>query len=147
MLDEATAMTASAQRVNSNAERTAVAVDQALKNAQVVAAASEQLAASIREVASQVDHASEVARDASGKGAAARETIRTLAGAGERISHVTRLISDIASQTNLLALNATIEAARAGEAGKGFAVVAGEVKALASQTARATAEISQQIDS
>ena len=48
--------------------------------------------------------------------------------------------------TNLLALNATIEAARAGEAGKGFAVVAGEVKALAAQTAKATAEIGSQID-
>ena len=57
-----------------------------------------------------------------------------------------RLISDIAGQTNLLALNATIEAARAGGAGRGFAVVAGEVKALAAQTAKATAEIGQQIE-
>ena len=55
------------------------------------------------------------------------------------------LINDIAGQTNLLALNATIEAARAGDAGKGFAVVASEVKNLASQTARATEEISSQI--
>jgi methyl-accepting chemotaxis protein len=58
---------------------------------------------------------------------------------------VVNLISSIAAQTNLLALNATIEAARAGEAGKGFAVVAQEVKALASQTSKATAEISAQI--
>ena len=57
---------------------------------------------------------------------------------------VTKL--NVSCQTNLLALNATIEAARAGEAGKGFAVVAAEVKALATQTARATAEITQQID-
>ena len=61
------------------------------------------------------------------------------------IGDVVKLINEIASQTNLLALNATIEAARAGEAGKGFAVVAGEVKALASQTATATEEISSQI--
>jgi aerotaxis receptor len=147
MREEANAMTASADRVNANSERTAVAVDHALKNVQLVAAASEELAASIREVASQVDHASLVARDASGKGADAREAIRSLASAGERISTVVRLIADIASQTNLLALNATIEAARAGEAGKGFAVVASEVKALATQTANATTEITQQIDS
>jgi methyl-accepting chemotaxis protein/aerotaxis receptor len=146
MLDGARAMTESAERVNANTGRAAAAVDQALRNAQVVASASEQLAASIREVSSQVDHASTVAREASGKGVAAREAIRSLATAGERISSVVRLIADIASQTNLLALNATIEAARAGDAGRGFAVVAGEVKALATQTASATSEITAQID-
>ena len=55
------------------------------------------------------------------------------------------LIQAIAAQTNLLALNATIEAARAGEAGRGFAVVAHEVKALAGQTAKATAEIGENV--
>jgi methyl-accepting chemotaxis protein len=72
-------------------------------------------------------------------------TVQGLSAAAAKIGDVVKLISDIASQTNLLALNATIEAARAGEAGKGFAVVASEVKSLASQTAKATDEISAQV--
>jgi methyl-accepting chemotaxis protein len=64
-----------------------------------------------------------------------------LGGALKQVAMAAGSISAIARQTNLLALNATIEAARAGEAGKGFAVVASEVKALARQTAEATAAI------
>jgi methyl-accepting chemotaxis protein/aerotaxis receptor len=147
MARDADQMADSAERVSANAERVSGAADQAMRNAQIVASASEELAASIHEVSSQVDHASAVARSAAAKGADARDTIRSLSQAAEQIGSVVRTIADIAGQTNLLALNATIEAARAGAAGKGFAVVAGEVKTLASQTAKATEEISRQIAS
>ena len=73
------------------------------------------------------------------------EVVRGLSEEARKVGDVVKLIAAIASQTSLLALNATIEAARAGEAGKGFAVVAGAVKSLASQTARATEDISAQV--
>jgi len=115
-------------------------------NAQSVAAATEELAASIAEISRNVGQAASVSETAVAETARADEMVQGLAVAAERIGAVVSLISQIAGQTNLLALNATIEAARAGEAGKGFAVVASEVKLLANQTAKATEEITQQID-
>ena len=76
---------------------------------------------------------------------ATNEMIGRLAEAAKRIGDVVGLIRSIAEHTNLLALNATIEAARAGNAGRGFAIVASEVKSLATETAKATEEISGQI--
>jgi methyl-accepting chemotaxis protein len=122
-----------------------VSADQASANVQAVASASEQMGVTVREIAQQTDFSRSVAAEAVGKAQRSQEMVAGLRAASERIGDVVGLISAIASQTNLLALNATIEAARAGEAGKGFAVVAQEVKSLASQTARATGDISQQI--
>jgi len=114
-------------------------------NAQTAAAATEELAASIGEINRQVGRSAEVSRRAVEETERTNRTVRELADTASKIGDVVRLIADIAGQTNLLALNATIEAARAGEAGKGFAVVASEVKNLASQTAKATEEIGQQV--
>jgi methyl-accepting chemotaxis protein len=69
--------------------------------------------------------------------------IMALAEQAQQIGEIIAAVNDIAEQTNLLALNAAIEAARAGEHGKGFAVVAGEVKALADQSKKATAQVRQ----
>jgi methyl-accepting chemotaxis protein len=112
---------------------------------QTVATASEQLNASIKDISQQAAHAAGIASRAVNEARQTDGTVQGLAKSASRIGEVVGLINTIAAQTNLLALNATIEAARAGEAGRGFAVVASEVKSLASQTAKATEEISEQI--
>ena len=111
----------------------------------MAAAAAEQLSGSVDEIARQIADSSGVIGTAVAEAKRSEAMVSELVGAAEKIGQVTQIISEIAAQTNLLALNATIEAARAGEAGKGFAVVASEVKSLATQTAKATEEIAQQI--
>ena len=109
------------------------------------ASAAEELGASVQEIGRQIQGSAQLAQAAVAEVAQTVRLVQDLSTAVAEIGAVVTLISDIAGQTNLLALNATIEAARTGEAGRGFAVVAAEVKELAGQTARATAEISDQI--
>jgi methyl-accepting chemotaxis protein len=110
-------------------------------NAAGVAAAIEELSASIGEINGQVANASAIVAEATTCASRAVDNACALVAAVKDIDQVATMITAIASQTNLLALNATIEAARAGQAGRGFAVVAQEVKALATQTTKALAEI------
>ena len=128
------------------ADSMALAAGGASGNVETVAAATEELAAAISEISQQVQTSSTISQEAVVEAERTDQLVRGLAAAVGRIEEVSGMIRTIAAQTNLLALNATIEAARAGEAGKGFAVVAGEVKQLATQTARATQDISSEIE-
>ena len=141
----ASSMTATAEETSRQSTTVAAASEQASTNVQTVAAAAEELSASISEITRQVAQSAQIAGKAVNDAEQTNAQIQGLAEAAQKIGDVVNLISDIASQTNLLALNATIEAARAGEAGKGFAVVASEVKNLATQTAKATEDITGQI--
>ena len=150
---QATQMESSAQSMSSTAEETtkqasavAAASEQSSANVQTVASATEELSSSISEISRQVSQSSQIAANAVSEASKANDMVQGLVGASAKIGEIVALINDIADQTNLLALNATIEAARAGEAGKGFAVVAAEVKNLATQTSKATEEISAQIN-
>jgi methyl-accepting chemotaxis protein len=138
-------MASSASRNQEQALATAAASEQATTNVDIVATAAEEIAQSIEHIAGRVANSATMASQASGEAKAITDAVESLSASVDEIGEVSDLISSIAAQTNLLALNATIEAARAGEAGRGFAIVAQEVKGLATQTAKATEEITRHI--
>ena len=147
MLSNADSLATAAKSTSEQSVAAASSSEEVNVNVQTVSAAAEEMSKSIGEIGRQLNDVSKVTDDAVREADRTNITVKGLVDAVTKIGEVINLINDIASQTNLLALNATIEAARAGEAGKGFSVVASEVKALANQTAKATDDISSQINS
>jgi len=151
---EAAQMRAAAQQMGaqalqslSQAKKVTHSAGDASRNVEIIAASAEEMESSIQEISSRVAETARLAAQAADEATSTDARVQVLSETAGKIGEVIGLINDIAEQTNLLALNATIEAARAGEAGKGFAVVASEVKSLATQTAKATEEITEQIRS
>ncbi|AEP10342.1 HAMP domain protein [Micavibrio aeruginosavorus ARL-13] len=142
----AESMSKIADETNRQSVEVASASEQASHNVQSVASAAEEMAATVQEISRQIAISNNMVQDAMTKAEAADASSRELVDMSSAVGAIATLIEDIAGQINLLALNATIESARSGEAGKGFAVVANEVKNLATQTAKATEQIRQQLD-
>jgi len=142
-----TQIAASAEETSAQAQTVSAAAEEISRSIDTVSAGSEEMGASIREISQNAAEAAQVAQEAVGLASSTSTSMNKLGESSAEIGNVVKVITAIAEQTNLLALNATIEAARAGEMGKGFAVVASEVKDLAQETARATEDISQRVES
>ncbi|GAA3638638.1 methyl-accepting chemotaxis protein [Kineosporia mesophila] len=141
----ASQIAASAQSTSDRSQVVSEAADMISRSVDTVAAGGEEMGAAIREISQNAAQAAQVAAEAVRLTETTSQTMHQLGESSVEIGNIVKVITSIAEQTNLLALNATIEAARAGEAGKGFAVVADEVKQLAQETARATEDISNRV--
>ena len=145
--EKSNAVAAAGEQMSSNMQSVAAAMEEASTNVGMVASATEEMSSTINEIAENAEKAREITGSAVAKTTSASGQVGELGIAAKEIGKVVEAITDISGQVDLLALNATIEAARAGDAGKGFAVVANEIKELARQTAEATMEIKNRVES
>ncbi|OSQ39875.1 chemotaxis protein [Thalassospira mesophila] len=127
------------------AQQAVEASSDTVSSVQTVTTGTEQMSVSISEISRNMMESQSTTEKMVQETVLADESTQRMAKVVEAMTGIVEVIQDIAGQINLLALNATIEAARAGDAGKGFAVVANEVKNLANQAARATGQISGEI--
>ncbi len=124
----------------------ASASTQTTNAAQAIAAGAEEMSGTVAEIAQSMSRSRQYSERAFDLTTTAGTSTDKLAQAAQAMNGIVNLIKEIAGQINMLSLNATIESARAGEAGRGFAVVANEVKNLAQQAAKATEQISGEIE-
>ena len=147
MTGKSNTVATAAEEMSSNMTSIAAAAEQSSTNLEMISAAAEEMTSTVNEIAQNTENTRSTSNQAVSRTQEASKNIKELSKSAKMIGNVVETINDISDQTNLLALNATIEAARAGEAGKGFAVVANEIKDLADQTAKATMEIKEKIES
>ncbi len=144
---KATCVATAAEEMSTNMTSVSGAMEESSTNVGLMSTAISEMTSTIDEIAENSEKARVITNDAVHQVKNATTEVESLGISANEIGKVLETISEISEQTNLLALNATIEAARAGEAGKGFAVVANEIKELAKQTAGATGDIRQKIES
>jgi methyl-accepting chemotaxis protein len=145
--DKSNTVSAATEEMSTNMNTVSAAMEQSASNTNIVVTAAEEMSSTIGQIAQNAEKARIISNEANDKVNNASTNMDQLGNAADSIGKVVETITDISEQVNLLALNATIEAARAGESGKGFAVVANEIKELAKQTAGATQDIKEKIDS